>query len=67
MLVPSVIGFDAAKATSALEAAGFFVHTVGEASTQPPGTVIYQDPAAGTSKLQTSVVTITVAKPVTTG
>jgi beta-lactam-binding protein with PASTA domain len=29
--------------------------------------VIYQDPAAGTSKLQTSVVTITVAKPATAG
>jgi penicillin-binding protein 1A len=67
VLVPSVIGFDEAKAKSALEAAGFFVDVVGEASTQPPGTVIYQDPAAGTSKLQTSVVTITVAKPATAG
>jgi penicillin-binding protein 1A len=67
VLVPSVIGFDEAKAKSALEAAGFFVDVSGEASTQPPGTVIYQEPAAGTSKLQTSVVTITVAKPTTAG
>ena len=67
VVVPSVIGFAQAKAAQALEQAGFYARVVGEASTQPPGTVIYQDPAAGTSKLQTSVVTITVAKPATTG
>ena len=63
MLVPSVIGFDEARATTALTQAGFYLKTVSEASTQPPGTVIYQDPAAGTSKEQTSTVTITVARP----
>jgi penicillin-binding protein 1A len=67
VLVPSVVGFDEAKATSALETAGFFVDVVGEASTQPSGTVIYQDPPAGTSKLQTGVITITIAKPATAG
>jgi membrane peptidoglycan carboxypeptidase len=67
VLVPSVIGLDEAKARSTLEQAGFFVQVDGEVSTQPPGTVIYQDPAAGTSELQTSVVKITVAKPTTAG
>ena len=62
VLVPSVIGFDEARATTALTQAGFYLKTVAEASTQPPGTVIYQDPAAGTSKEQTSTVTITVAR-----
>jgi penicillin-binding protein 1A len=66
-LVPSVVGFDDSKAKDALVAAGFFVRAVGEASTQPAGTVIYQDPSAGTSKLQTSVITITVARPPTAG
>ncbi|MBI3648934.1 MAG: PASTA domain-containing protein, partial [Actinobacteria bacterium] len=31
-------------------------------STQPPGTVIAQDPGAGTQAYQTSTVTITVVK-----
>jgi penicillin-binding protein 1A len=61
VLVPSVIGFDDQQAESALTAAGFYVKSVHEASTQPPGTVIYQQPAAGTSKEQTSTVTVTVA------
>ena len=61
--MPSVIGFDRAKAASTLEGAGFYARVTTEASTQPPGTVIYQDPAAGTSELQTSVVTVTVAVP----
>ncbi|HEX3299007.1 MAG TPA: transglycosylase domain-containing protein [Actinomycetota bacterium] len=63
VLVPSVIGFDEAHATAALTQAGFYVKSASEASTQPRGTVIYQDPAAGTSKEQTSTVTITVARP----
>jgi serine/threonine-protein kinase len=63
VLVPSVIGLDEARATAALTQAGFYVKTVAQESTQPPGTVIYQDPAAGTSKQQTSTVTITLARP----
>jgi penicillin-binding protein 1A len=63
VLVPSVIGFDGDQATAALTAAGFYIKTVREESTQPPGTVIYQQPAAGTSKEQTSTVTVTVAVP----
>jgi penicillin-binding protein 1A len=62
VLVPSVIGFDEQHATAALTQAGFYVKSASEASTQPVGTVIYQDPAAGTSKEQTSTVTITVAR-----
>jgi penicillin-binding protein 1A len=63
VLVPSVIGIDETKARAVLERAGFFVQVAGEPSTQPSGTVIYQDPAAGTTELQTTVVRITVAKP----
>ena len=63
VLVPSVIGLDEPRATAALTQAGFYVKTVAQESTQPPGTVIYQDPAAGTSKQQTSTVTITLARP----
>ncbi|MGZ8631515.1 MAG: penicillin-binding protein [Actinomycetota bacterium] len=59
--VPSVIGLGQETATLSLEEAGFFVDVREEASTQPPGTVIYQGPAAGTEASQTSVVTITVA------
>jgi penicillin-binding protein 1A len=67
VLVPSVIGFDEEQAGTALTNAGFYVKTVTEASTQPPGTVIYQEPAAGTSKVQTSAVTVTVAVPPSDG
>jgi hypothetical protein len=67
VLVPSVIGFDEDRSTAALTQAGFFVKTVSQASTQPDGTVIYQDPPAGTSKEQTSTVTITLARPPAAG
>ena len=52
-----------ARAAIVVGVAASFVTAVGEPSTQPAGTVIYQDPAAGTSAQQTSVITITVAKP----
>jgi penicillin-binding protein 1A len=60
--VPSVIGVDHASAALALEEAGFYVDVRFEPSTQPPGTVIYQSPSAGTEATQTSTVTITVAE-----
>ena len=66
VLVPSVIGFDKTQASGTLQGAGFYVRAVSEPSTQPAGTVIYQDPAAGTSAQQTSTVTITIAKPADT-
>jgi penicillin-binding protein 1A len=63
VLVPSVIGFDKAQASQVLQGSGFYVEAVREPSTQPAGTVIYQNPAAGTSAQQTGVVTITIATP----
>ena len=60
--VPSVIGVDHRSAAVALEEAGFYVDVRFEPSTQPPGTVIYQSPSAGTEATQTSTVTITVAE-----
>jgi beta-lactam-binding protein with PASTA domain len=57
-----VIGVDHASAAVALEEAGFYVDVRFEPSTQPPGTVIYQSPSAGTEATQTSTVTITVAE-----
>ena len=59
--VPSVIGMDQASAEAALEEAGFYVEVEVASSTQPGGTVISQNPPAGTSAQQTSTVTITVA------
>jgi penicillin-binding protein 1A len=59
--VPSVIGMTQASAESALSEAGFYLQVEVADSTQPAGTVLYQDPAAGTSALQTSTVTITVS------
>ena len=59
--VPSVIGMDQASAEAGLEEAGFYVEVEVASSTQPGGTVISQNPPAGTSAQQTSTVTITVA------
>jgi membrane peptidoglycan carboxypeptidase len=61
VVVPSVVGFAQAEAMGTLEQAGFFAQIEVEPSTQPPGTVIAQTPAAGTTEFQTSTVTITVA------
>ena len=60
--VPSVIGLDQATASLWLEDAGFYADVRVERSTQPPGTVIYQSPAAGTDAKQTTTVTITVSE-----
>jgi len=59
--VPSVIGMAQARAQEVLEEAGFVVDVTVTPSTQPPGTVVYQSPAAGTEAYQTSSVTITVS------
>jgi len=59
--VPSVIGMTQARAEEVLSAAGFVVGLAVTPSTQPPGTVIYQTPGAGTDAYQTSSVTITVS------
>jgi penicillin-binding protein 1A len=60
--VPSVIGLDQASAALALEDAGFYVDVRVAISTQPPGTVIYQRPSAGTDATQTSTVRITISE-----
>ncbi|MEO8476399.1 MAG: transglycosylase domain-containing protein [Actinomycetota bacterium] len=59
--VPSVIGMTQAGAEEVLSGAGFVVVVEVTPSTQPPGTVIYQTPSAGTQAYQTSAVTITVS------
>jgi hypothetical protein len=62
VVVPSVIGFPQSEAMATLQQAGFYVLVRVARSTQPVGTVIYQDPAGGTTATQTSTVTITVSK-----
>jgi penicillin-binding protein 1A len=59
--VPSVVGLRRSVAERRLEDAGFYVTVHLAPSTQPAGTVISQVPAAGTSALATSTITLTVA------
>jgi penicillin-binding protein 1A len=61
VLVPSTIGSSEALAIEGLTQAGFYVEVVTAPSTQPNGTVIFQNPSAGTEAYQTSTVTITVS------
>jgi penicillin-binding protein 1A len=63
--VPSVIGLGQRAAEDLLQRAGFYVVVRLAVSTQPVGTVIAQNPQAGTSAYQTSTVTITVSKDTT--
>jgi penicillin-binding protein 1A len=62
VIVPSVVGLSQDQATTTLESGGFYVSLDVAASTQPPGTVLYQTPTGGTDALQTSTVMITLAK-----
>jgi serine/threonine-protein kinase len=60
--VPRVVSFPEADAVAALKAAGFTkVNTKPQESTQTPGTVIRQDPAAFTSKKRTTTITLYIA------
>jgi penicillin-binding protein 1A len=59
--VPSVIGLTQATAEQQIQAAGFYVKVEVVRSTQPVGTVVYQDPSAGLQAYQTSTITISVA------
>ena len=61
VVVPSAIGNPEAIAIEWLTQAGFYVDVVTAPSTQPNGTVIFQNPPAGTQAYQTSTVTITVS------
>ena len=60
--VPSVYGMDVTTATERLESSGFVVSVRTEASSQPDGTVIAQDPEAETLAAWGSTVRITVAE-----
>jgi penicillin-binding protein 1A len=62
VLIPSTLGSSEASAIDALTEAGFYVDVITAPSTQPNGTVIFQDPSAGTEAYQTSTVTITVSR-----
>jgi membrane peptidoglycan carboxypeptidase len=62
VIVPSVVGFGEDEARTTLEQSGFYVQVRSEASTQPAGTVIYQDPSGGLTEPQTTTVTITIAR-----
>jgi len=59
--VPNVVGMNQASAESVLSSAGYRVSVVQVSSSQSPGTVIAQTPAAGTPLPRESVVTITVS------
>jgi penicillin-binding protein 1A len=62
VIVPSVVGFTEDEARTTLEQSGFYVQVRSEPSTQPAGTVIYQDPSGGLTEPQTSTITITIAR-----
>jgi serine/threonine-protein kinase len=65
--VPPVVGSTRDEATKTLQAAGFGVKLVGQVDpNSPEGTVINQDPPAGSDLAPGSVVTITYAKPAPT-
>jgi serine/threonine-protein kinase len=60
--VPSVYGMDVTTATERLESTGFVVSVRTQASSQPAGTVIAQDPEADVFAPWGSTVKITVAE-----
>ncbi|HEX6230591.1 MAG TPA: transglycosylase domain-containing protein [Actinomycetota bacterium] len=62
LTVPSVIGLREGAAVASLRSAGFTVAVERAPSDQPDGTVIDQDPQAGSRLIQTGTVTITVSE-----
>jgi serine/threonine-protein kinase len=60
--VPSVVGQSQDSASAQLANVGLKVSIVSQDSTQTPGTVLSQDPAAGSQAARGSTVTITVAR-----
>jgi beta-lactam-binding protein with PASTA domain len=68
--VPDVVGQQVSEATAALREAGFEVNIVTVPSNEPAGTVVAQNPAAGTVSEQETKVRLNVAQgeePATTG
>ena len=62
VIVPSTVGFLQIDAMTQLREAGFYVEVELVESTQPPGTVVYQDPPGGTPGEQTSTIRLSVAQ-----
>jgi beta-lactam-binding protein with PASTA domain len=61
VVVPTVLGEKEEQATELLEAEGFEVEVEEFESEQPPGTVVEQDPRAGTRAEEGSTVTLSVS------
>ncbi|HKG17939.1 MAG TPA: Stk1 family PASTA domain-containing Ser/Thr kinase [Solirubrobacteraceae bacterium] len=62
VIVPTVVGQDQAGAQATLANSGLKVSAVSQESDQPAGTVLSQDPGAGTTINKGSTVTIVVAR-----
>ena len=62
--VPDVTGVSLAEARTTLEDAGFRVRVTRRESARPPGEVLRQEPAAGTSVAPDAIVVLTVAREV---
>ena len=62
VIVPTVVGQDQAGAQATLANSGLKVSAVSQESDQPAGTVLSQDPGAGTTTNKGSTVTIVVAR-----
>ena len=60
--VPKVVGLQQDEAQSELQAAGLDSEVTEQETTQPPGTVMTQDPASGTSVQKGTTINLTVAK-----
>ena len=60
--VPDVVGTTSSEATATLQAAGLKVNVVGVPSSQPSGTVVAQNPAAGNETPAGSTVRLNVAQ-----
>ena len=60
--VPSVVGMRTAQAIRTLQAKGFQIQTANVVSKKPPGTVLGQSPAAGTSVARGSTVIVRVSR-----
>ena len=62
MAVPDVVGTTSSEATATLQAAGLKVNVVGVPSSEPRGTVVAQNPAAGQEAPAGSTVRLNVAQ-----
>ena len=60
--VPDVVGTTSSEATATLREAGFEANLVSVPSDRPPGTVVAQDPAPGTTKPEGTSVRLNVAE-----